>query len=74
MITFIRPLLFAFVQSEAVKKLVIDLLKKIAESTDNTVDDAAIEIDLLKKIAESTDNTVDDAAIEFIVSRINLKK
>lgn len=43
MITFIRPLLFAFVQSEAVKKLVIDLLKKIAESTDNTVDDKAIE-------------------------------
>jgi hypothetical protein len=43
MITLIRPVLFAFVQSEAVKKLVIDLLVKIAESTDNTVDDYAIQ-------------------------------
>ena len=43
MITLIRPILFAFVQSEAVKKLVIDLLVKIAESTDNTVDDQALE-------------------------------
>ena len=44
MITLIRPILFAFVQSEAVKKLVIDLLVKIAESTDNTVDDQAIAL------------------------------
>ena len=43
MITLIRPLLFAFVQSEAVKKLVIDLLVKIAESTDNEIDDKAVE-------------------------------
>jgi len=43
MIILLRPILFAFVQSEAVKKLVIDLLVKIAESTDNTVDDQAIE-------------------------------
>ena len=43
MITLIRPILFAFIQSEQVKKLIIDLLTKLAESTDNEVDDAAVE-------------------------------
>ena len=43
MITLIRPLLFSFVNSEQVKRLIIDLLKKLAESTDNTVDDEAVK-------------------------------
>ena len=43
MITLIRPVLFAFLQSEQVKRLIIDLLTKLAESTDNDVDDAAVE-------------------------------
>ena len=38
MITLIRPILFSFLNSEKVKRLVVDLLKKLAES-DNTVDD-----------------------------------
>ena len=42
MIALIRPLLFQFIQSEKVKRLVIDLLRKLAEQTDNTVDDAAV--------------------------------
>lgn len=43
MITLIRPILFAFLQSQQVKKLIVDLLTKLAESTDNTVDDKAVE-------------------------------
>jgi hypothetical protein len=35
MITLIRPILFAFLQSEQVKRLIIDLLKKLAEQSDN---------------------------------------
>ena len=43
MITLIRPVLFAFIQSEQVKKLIVDLLTKLAQTTDNEVDDAAVE-------------------------------
>ena len=42
MITLIRPILFSFIQSEKVKMLVVDLLSKMAESTDNTVDDQMV--------------------------------
>ena len=44
MITLIRPIIFAFLASDSVKKLVIDLLTAYAESTETTVDDAAVEI------------------------------
>ena len=43
MITLIRPLLFSFNNSDQVKRLIVDLLKKLAESTDNTVDDEAVK-------------------------------
>jgi|TARA_Y100000289_G_C3896323_1_gene136736 hypothetical protein len=43
MITIIRPILFSFLQSEKVKLLIVDLLSKLAESTDNEVDDKAVE-------------------------------
>ena len=43
MIALIRPILFQFIQSEKVKRLVIDLLRKLAEQTDNTVDDQAVD-------------------------------
>ena len=43
MIALIRPILFSFIQSEKVKMLVVDLLSKMAESTDNTVDDQMVE-------------------------------
>ena len=42
MLLLIRPLLFRFIQSEQVKRLIVDLLKKLAQSTDNTVDDEAV--------------------------------
>lgn len=43
MIALIRPLLFSFINSDQVKRLIVDLLKKLAESTDNTVDDEAVK-------------------------------
>mgnify|MGYP003140880023 FL=1 len=43
MITLIRPILFSFLQSQKVKLLSVDMLTKLAESTDNDVDDKAVE-------------------------------
>lgn len=42
MIKLIRPILFAFVKSNAVKKLIIDLLTVLAKESDNTLDDMAV--------------------------------
>ena len=42
-ISLIRPILFAWLESEQTKKLIVDLLEKLAESTDNEVDDKAVE-------------------------------
>ena len=44
MITIIRPILISFVQTEAVKKLVISLLEKLAASTSTELDDEAVRI------------------------------
>ena len=43
MITLIHPILFSFLQSDKVKLLIVDMLTKLAESTDNDVDDKAVE-------------------------------
>jgi len=43
MIALIRPILFTFLGSTQVKRLIIDLLRKLSESTDNTIDDKAVE-------------------------------
>ena len=44
MLLLIKPILFAFLQSDAVKKLVVDLLTAYAEKTDNKVDDKAVAL------------------------------
>ena len=43
MITIIRPILFSFLNSDKVKRLIVDLLTKLAEQSDNTVDDQAVK-------------------------------
>ena len=48
MITLIKPLLIAFVQTSAVKNLIVDLLAVAAARTDNKVDDQAVK--LIKEI------------------------
>ena len=42
MITLIKPILFAFLKSDSVKKLIIDLLSALAKETDNDLDDTAV--------------------------------
>ena len=43
MITLIRPILFSFINSNQVKRLIVDMLRKLAQQTDNTVDDQAVD-------------------------------
>jgi hypothetical protein len=43
MIALIRPVLFSFLNSDKVKRLIVDMLRKLAEQSDNTVDDKAVE-------------------------------
>ena len=42
MILLIKPILMAFFKSDAVKKLLVDLLDKLAKETDNDLDDTAV--------------------------------
>ena len=42
-ISLIRPILFTWLQSDQTKRLIIDLLTKLAESTDNDIDDKAVK-------------------------------
>jgi len=42
MVLLVKPILFAFLKSDSVKQLIVDLLKKLATTTDNTIDDAAV--------------------------------
>ena len=42
MIVLIKPILFAFIKSTAVKQLIIDLLEGLVSSTENTLDDQAV--------------------------------
>ena len=44
MILLLKPVMLAFVKSDAVKKLIVDCLKKLVQSTDNTVDDQAVAL------------------------------
>ena len=44
MIALIKPILFKFLGSKAVKELVVKLLEAYAKSTDNTVDDKLVEL------------------------------
>ena len=44
MILIIKPILFAFLKSDSVKKLVVDLLEAYVARTDNKLDDQALEI------------------------------
>ena len=38
----LKPVLFAFIKSTAVKQLVVDLLEGLGSSTENTLDDQAV--------------------------------
>lgn len=42
MLAILKPIIFNFVKSEAVKRLIVDLLKEMVAKTDNQVDDHAV--------------------------------
>ena len=44
MITLVKPILFAFIKTKAVKELIVKLLEAYAKSTDNSVDDKLVEL------------------------------
>ena len=44
MIRILKPLLLTFSKTNAVKKLILDLLKALVKTTDNTIDDKIVEI------------------------------
>tara|TARA_B100000686_G_C16236910_1_gene687677 strand:+ start:315 stop:476 length:162 start_codon:yes stop_codon:yes gene_type:complete len=44
MILLLKPILLKFATSTSVKRLLIDVLKKLVSTTDNTLDDKAVEI------------------------------
>ncbi len=44
MTLLIKPILLAFIKSDAVKQLVVDLLTAYVKRTDNKLDDKALEI------------------------------
>ena len=43
MLRILKPILMTFCKTNAVKKLIIDLLKALAKTTDNTIDDKIVE-------------------------------
>jgi len=43
MIFLIKPILFRFMQSNAVKTLVVDLMRAYVKTTENTVDDSVAD-------------------------------
>ena len=44
MIALIKPIIFAFLTSKAVKNLVIELLEAYAKRSNNKVDDYAVDL------------------------------
>jgi hypothetical protein len=43
MIRILKPILMTFVKTNGIKKLIIDLLKSLAKTTDNTIDDQIVD-------------------------------
>ena len=43
MLRILKPILMTFCKTNAVKKLILDLLKALAKTTDNTIDDQIVD-------------------------------
>jgi len=43
MLTLLRPILFSFLTSTRVKRLIVELLEALAAKSENTLDDRAVE-------------------------------
>ena len=56
MLKILKPILLIFIKSKAMKRLVIDLLKALANLTDNSIDDQAVEFIEARMFPGSTTN------------------
>ena len=56
MVKILKPILLVFIKSKAMKRLIVDLLKAIANQTDNTIDDQAVEFIEARMFPGSTTN------------------
>ena len=43
-VDILRPILFSFLASEAMKKLIVELLRALVKMTDNDLDDRAVDV------------------------------
>ena len=43
MLRILKPILMTFVKTNAVKKLILDLLTDLVKTTDNTIDDQIVD-------------------------------
>ncbi len=43
MIRILKPIIMTFVKTNAIKKLIVDLLRALAKTTDNTIDDQIVD-------------------------------
>ncbi len=44
MLKIIRPIVFAFLRGNAIKKLALDIMRSVVKKTDNTVDDRLVDL------------------------------
>ena len=56
MVKILKPILMVFIQSKAMKRLVLDLLKALVKQTDNTLDDQAVSFIEARMFPGSTTN------------------
>ena len=56
MVKILKPILMVFIQSKAMKRLVLDLLKALVKQTDNTLDDQAVSFIESRMFPGSTTN------------------
>ena len=56
MVKILKPILMVFIQSKAMKRLVLDLLKALVNQTDNTLDDQAVSFIEARMFPGSTTN------------------
>ena len=56
MVKILKPILMVFIQSKAMKRLVLDLLKALDKQTDNTLDDQAVSFIEARMFPGSTTN------------------
>ena len=56
MVKILKPILLVFIKSKAMKRLIVDLVTAIAQQTDNSIDDQAVDFIESRMFPGSTTN------------------